>query len=291
MFSSFRTSSSFNFIVLFIGVLCIAWSAIFVKLSEVPGLTTAFYRMAIGFAGVLPIWYFNRKPNVDILGVKIAVICGLLFATDIALWNSAIVMTKAGISTLLANLSPVWVGLGALVFLKQKPNLLFWIGTVVSLFGVAIILGLEQMFSFQLNSGNVLSIVASMFYGAYMLTATKARNHIDTLTFSVISMGTSAAVLLLVCLFFRVPLCGFEMHSWWALLGVGLVPQLAGWLAINYSLKFIKPTTASVTLLSQSVFTVLFSVPVLGEYLSWYELLGAIVVLFGVYLVNSRKHI
>lgn len=288
MLDRLRNHRLLHFFVLGLGVLCISWSAIFVKLSGVPGLSTAFYRMLIGFVGVLPIWYFNRPPQINWKGVKLAIVCGFLFAIDISLWNTAIVISKASISTLLANLAPVWVGIAALLFWKQKPTLNFWLGTAISILGVAIIIGLNEILSTRFNSGNLLSVLASIFYGAYMLVTQKGRAFIDTLTFSVLSMGTSTFVLFILCMVFQMPIWGFDSHAWWALVGIGLIPQLVGWLSINYALKFIKPTTASVTLLSQSVFTAIFSVPVLGEYLNWYEGIGAVVVLCGIYLVNKK---
>lgn len=69
---------------------------------------------------------------------------------------------------------------------------------------------------------------------------------------------------------------------------LGLIPQVAGWLAINQALGHIKPTIASVTLLSQSVFTALFSIPLLGEQLTLLEIGGAVIVLGGIYLVNRK---
>jgi drug/metabolite transporter (DMT)-like permease len=168
MFKQLRNHHLLHFFLLGIGVLCISWSAIFVKLSGVPGLSTAFFRMAIGFLGVLPIWYFNRKSLVNWKGVQLAIVCGSLFAIDISLWNTAIVISKASISTLLANLAPVWVGIGALLFWKQKPTLYFWIGTAISILGVAIILGLDQIVATRLNSGNLLSILAQhVLWGVY----------------------------------------------------------------------------------------------------------------------------
>lgn len=283
---SFFRNSTGHFILLGVGVLCIAWSAIFVKLSGLSGLSTAFYRMAIAFAGILPIWAFRRKPITSRRGVLFAMLCGVFFACDIALWNTSIVLSKASISTLLANLSPVWVGVGALLFWKQKPNAYFWIGTAIAIAGVALIIGVQELFTTSFSMGNVLAIAASMFYGAYMLTAQKGRIHIDTLSFTAISMATSTMILGVFCILFKTPLWGFEMHSWCALAGLGLISQLSGWLCINYALKYIRPTTASVTLLSQSVFTALFSIPVLAEMLTWYEVLGAVVVLSGIYLVN-----
>ena len=102
-------NSWFHYLILLFGILCISWSAIFVKLSDVSGLSSAFYRMFIGFLGVLPIWYFRKKPMTDMKSIRIAVLCGVIFAFDIAVWNISIIMTKAAISTLLANLAPVWV--------------------------------------------------------------------------------------------------------------------------------------------------------------------------------------
>jgi drug/metabolite transporter (DMT)-like permease len=130
--------------------------------------------------------------------------------------------------------------------------------------------------------------LASIFYGAYLITVKRGRNTLDTFTFTMISMLTSTLVLGLICLVTVTPVWGFEAKSWMALLLLGLVPQLVGWLAINQALGHISPTVASVSLLSQSVFTALFSVPVLGEVLTLNEIGGAVVVLAGIYLVNKK---
>jgi drug/metabolite transporter (DMT)-like permease len=159
---------------------------------------------------------------------------------------------------------------------------------VISIAGVTVIIGVNQIFQASLNLGNGLAILASMFYGAYLITVKRGRNTLDTFTFTMISMLTSTLVLGLICLVTVTPVWGFEAKSWMALLLLGLVPQLVGWLAINQALGHISPTVASVSLLSQSVFTALFSVPVLGEVLTLNEIGGAVVVLAGIYLVNKK---
>ena len=72
------------------------------------------------------------------------------------------------------------------------------------------------------------------------------------------------------------------------IVGLGLIPQLLGWLAINQALGHIRPTVASVSLLSQTVFTAIFSILILGEVLTLHEIGGALVVLVGIYLVNRK---
>jgi drug/metabolite transporter (DMT)-like permease len=278
-----------NYLLLLTGIICISWSAILVKLADVTGIASGFYRLFFGTLAIIPVWLYYKKPITDLKGVRIAIICGILFGADIALWNSSIMLSKASISTLLANLAPIWVGLGALFFMKEKPGKIFWVGTFIALAGVVMIVGGRQVFGNELTLGNGLAILASMFYGAYLLTVRKGRNTLDTFSFTTISMITSTIVLGIISLFSGVPMWGFSTPSWIYLIALGIVPQVIGWLTINQALGHISPTVASVSLLSQSVFTAIFSVPVLSEYLSWPEMLGAIVVLAGIFLVNSPK--
>jgi drug/metabolite transporter (DMT)-like permease len=278
-----------HYLLLLFGVLCISWSAILVKLANISGFGSGFYRLFFGTVGIIPVWLYFKKPITDLKGVKIAIICGVLFACDIALWNTSIMLSKASISTLLANLAPVWVGFGALLFMKEKPTRTFWVGTAIAISGVTIIIGVSQVLEAKMNLGNGLAIIASMFYGAYLITVRKGRNSLDTFSFTAISMITSTIVLGVICLVTSTQLWGFSTTSWLALATLGLIPQLLGWLAINQALGHIHPAVASVSLLSQSVFTALFSIPILGEILTIQEIAGALVVLTGIYLVNKRK--
>lgn len=280
--------SALKYLMLILGILCIAWSAIFVKLAGVSGLSSAFYRMLIGSIGVIPIWWMYRKPIHDKKSVWVAILCGVFFAIDIAMWNTSIVLSKASIATILGNLAPVWVGLGALFLMKEKPKTIFWIGTSIALFGTAMIIGLSNVSEISFTKGQFLAIVASMFYGAYLLAVRKGRSNLDTISFTAISMISSTVVVFIICLFYGTDLKVETTQAWISLAGLGLISQLGGWLTINYALAYIKPTVASVSLLGQSVFTALFSIPVLGEFMTFSEIVGGVVVLFGIYLVNSK---
>ena len=277
-----------HYLLLLFGVFCISWSAILVKIAGISGFGSGFYRLLFGTIGIIPVWLYFKKPITDRNGVKVAIVCGVLFACDIALWNTSIMLSKATISTLLANLAPVWVGIGALLFMKEKPTRIFWIGTAIAIFGVTIIIGINEVLEARMNFGNVLAIIASMFYGAYLITVRKGRNSLDTFSFTTISMISSTVVLGLICLFTSTPLWGFSPKTWMALGTLGIIPQVFGWLAINQALGHIRPTVASVSLLSQTVFTAIFSVMILNEVLTFHEIGGAVVVLVGIYLVNRR---
>jgi len=278
-----------QYIVLCFGLLCIGWSAIFVKLADVTGFASAFYRMGIGSIAIIPLWAGRKKSGLDFKAIRAAALCGLFFACDIAMWNTSILLTKAAIATLLANLSPLWVGIGAIFIFHEKPKSIFWIGTFIAILGVILIIGIDKIEHARLSLGSILAISASVFYAAYLLTTQRVRNSLDTVSFTAISMFASTLVLFAICLISGTQMTGYSAKSWLSLAGLGLISQLGGWLAINWALGYIKSTVASVSLLSQTIVTAIVAIPVLGEMLTWIELCGAIVVLSGIFLVNRRN--
>jgi drug/metabolite transporter (DMT)-like permease len=86
-----------------------------------------------------------------------------------------------------------------------------------------------------------------------------------------------------------VRLTGYSHQTWLALVGLGLVSQLGGWLAISYALGHLSVAPVSVGLLGQAMVTALLSMPLLGEYLSMNQVIGGTLVLAGIYLVNRKS--
>src|SRR5215475_14502477 len=84
------------YLALAAGVLCISWSAIFVRWTDIPGVTSAFYRVLIPAVILLPTAFFARgRTRTNLRTVAIIAIGGLFFAADLALYNTAILRTSA----------------------------------------------------------------------------------------------------------------------------------------------------------------------------------------------------
>jgi drug/metabolite transporter (DMT)-like permease len=271
------------------GILCIGCSALFVKFAGLPGTVSAFYRLLFAAPPLLAAWLWTGKTIPARRDLLLMSAGGALFAIDLALWNSGLLLTSAATATLLANNAPIWVGLGALFIFRERLAPRFWLGLALSLLGMAFIVGAGGWRELRLNQGDLLSIGASMFYAAYLLTTQKARVANDTLTFMTVSVVVGAVLLLIFNLCLGLPLAGFSARSWWALVGLGLISHLVGWLAINYALGHLKASAVSVSLLGQAVVTALLSIPLLGETLGVAQSAGGLLVLSGIYLVNSRK--
>ena len=214
-------------------------------------------------------------------------VAGLFFGIDIAMWNTSILLTSAATATLLANNSPLWVGLAGFLLFHERLSRVYWLGLAVALAGMMGLVGGDAYRQLHLSTGNLLAVGASVFYAAYIIATQRARARVDLLTFMAVSTLSSVLLLLLLNLALGSTLTGFPARTWLALAGLGLVSQLGGWLAINYALGHLRAAHVSVCLLAQTVVTALLSMPILGEYLKANQIIGGLLVLAGIYSVTQ----
>ncbi len=275
------------------GLVSLGFSAIFVRGADAPGTITAFYRMAIGsMVMVLPFANQFRKNTTirpERSGVFLAILGGVFFACDLILWTTGIGMSGATIPTLMSNIAPLWVGLGAWLIFRERQGVRFWMGLMVAIAGAAIILGQDFSKASNVGMGSLLGLGSGIFYGAYYLTTQRARRAMRTLTYFWISTATSMVLLLLVNLIVGRPFTGYDAFTYAMFLGIGLLVQVMGWLAINYAQGFLPAAVVSSTLLGQPVLTGAIAWPLLGEILNLWQIFGGAAVIVGVYLVHRSR--
>lgn len=270
-------------LALVIGILCISIFPILVKLKLTPGLISAFYRMAIALSLLLPYVVITKKfklPKTNIL--FLAILCGILFASDVAIWNIAIQESSATQASLLTNLSPLWVGIISFAFLKTKPVTNFWIGTSIALFGMAMLVGFNFFLELDFDDAFILAVLSGIFYSIYLLLSKKVLSQADVLSFMTISLLSSAVYLAVVCIVMDEPFAGFSDMGWFVLLIQAVVCQLTAWLSISYATKHMRATRISLSLLGQAVLTSILAWLFLDEKITLNMIIGGIILLLGI---------
>ena len=272
------------------GILCISIFPILVKLRLTPGLISAFYRMAIAFSLLLPYMLITKKFKLPQKKyILLAIICGVLFASDVAVWNIAIQESSATQASLLTNLSPLWVGIISYVFLKVKPATNFWIGTTIALFGMAMLVGFKFFLELDFDNAFMLAVLSGIFYSIYLLVSKKALSQIDVLSFMTISLLASSIYLAIACLFMNEPFTGFTDMGWFVLLLQAVVCQLMAWLSISYATQHMRPTRVSLSLLAQAVITALLAWVFLDEKITINMAIGGLILLIGIRITFYTK--
>jgi uncharacterized membrane protein len=124
------------YLALIAGIVCIAWSAIFVRWTNIPGPASAFYRMLVPAVILLPTAIFDRNSTaLSRRMLWIIALGGVFFALDPALYNTAILKTSAANATLLGNNTPIAVGLISWLVFRKKPGSAFWWGLLLAVGG------------------------------------------------------------------------------------------------------------------------------------------------------------
>jgi len=287
-------SRSKAYAVLALGVFAIGWSALFVRWSAVPGWTSAFWRMALAQLVFVPWAIVSRRRNgtgrANRAALRDAVVAGVFFAADLALFNTAVMVSSAANATLLGTNAPIFVALGAWLLYRDRPTRAFWTGFALSFVGMVAIVGTDVVRHPHLGLGDAFAIGGAACYAGYLLYVRRSRQSLDALTFSAVSGVAAVATLLVICLVIGTPLSGYPARSWWALLGLALVTQVIGHLSVAYALGRLPVSRTSIALLGQAPLTAILAVPLLGERLSLLQIIGGALVLGGIYVVNHRPN-
>lgn len=279
------------YLALISGILALSLSSLFVRWAEAPGAVTSFYRMAIGSLVFLPI--FLRQPGeqrrLDRRWLFLPLLGGLFTSLDHATWATAINFTRVANATLMNNLAPLWVALVAFLIWREKLSARFWVGLIMAIGGASVVLGSDFLARPQLNQGNLLAVLSSLFYAAYFLTTQRGRAHFSTLTYVFIITASSSLILLLANLALDNPLWGYSTPTLLSFLGAGLISQVIGYFSVGYALGHLPASVVSPTMIAQPVLTALMAIPLAGEALLPAQWIGGLVVLSGIYLVNISR--
>jgi drug/metabolite transporter (DMT)-like permease len=279
-------------LALALGILCISIFPVLVRLQLTTGLISAFYRMFIATVLLLPYVIITRKFKLPHHKITFfAVVGGLVFATDIAIWNIAIQKSSATQATLLANLSPVWVGIGSFLVLKNKPSINFWIGTAMALFGMVTLVGFETFAELNFDLAFILAVLSGMLYATYILISKNILSKVDVLSFMSIVLVSASLFLAFICGITAESFTGFSNTAWLVLFIQGAVCQLMAWLLISYATQHLRATRVSLSLLGQAVLATLLAWIFLDEKMSWFRIIGAVFLLLGIRITFYNKPI
>ena len=282
-------------LALFLGAVLVGASPIFVRLSELGPMATAFYRpfLALPF---LMLWVGAERHNdprtirprapADYFRLLLA---GAFFSGDLAFWHLAILNTSVANATLFANFAPIFVTLGAWLLFSQKVTRGYLAGMALALAG-AMILAMENFaFSPEHLLGDFFGLVTAMFLASYILSISRLRAGFSTATTMFWSSIGTAAVLFPVALLMKEGMVAATIHGWMILIGLALLSHAAGQGAIAFALAHLPPGFSSVGLLLEPVAAALLAWVILAEAVSPWQAAGGAVILWGIFLARRAS--
>lgn len=275
------------------GVAAVSTSAIFVKLSGVPPVVLAFYRVLFAWLMLAPFLAARERAGLwstPARDAALALLSGVFLALHYVVWFFSLRLTSVASSTVLVTTQPIWVMLIAYLLWRERVTLPSLGGMGLALVG-AYFIGAHSATQGESNLlGDMLAIAAAILVSGYLLIGQKLRSRMSLLVYVFFVYGAAAAVLGVMAAAMGLPLSGFAAREWWLFAGIAVVPTLMGHTVFNWALQHVPASVVSVAILGEPVGTVLLAMLILGETPAPIQVAAGLVILTGIGVFLHFRH-
>jgi len=290
MFSNLNGNPYKPYLFVISGAFMISFSAVFVKIANVGPSVSAFYR--VFFGGIILAILTRIRGESFWKGVKsfkYAIFAALAFSLDLFLWHRSILYVGPGLATILGNLQVFFMAGFAFLFLKEKPTWKLLISIPLAVLGLFMIIGFDwSTASAGYHTGVILGFGTALSYAIYILLLRQSQRIPEKL-----SIYANLAIITLITAFllgmeilirgqesFAIP----DLQTWGALVGLGLIIQVIGWILISKGLSEIEASVAGLLLLLQPALAFTWDILIFGRSATVVILTGAVLTLAAIYL-------
>lgn len=287
-------SRSVIYLALAAGVFMLSASGVFAKVARAPAGIIAFYRLFFATLALLP-WLLSHKNDrrelrsLSPIQYAEGALAGFFLAVHYVMWFESLRYTSVASSTVLAALQPLFSVIWGRLFLGETLSAHALTGGAIAIAGSAVVGWSDFSVSSQSLWGDLLALVSGGIISLYFFCGQILRRRMGAVPYSVLSYGSSAAVLALYALFTGYPFAGYAPGTWGAFLGLALVSTIGGQMVFNVLLKWISATTVTMGILGEPVGTCFLAWLFLGEMLSARQAIGIAVILAGLALFFAAQ--
>jgi drug/metabolite transporter (DMT)-like permease len=277
------------YLLLPVGIIAISTASIFIKICDAPALVIAAYRLTLAsllltpFACHKKIWRSWNGSEWRWLTLS-----GIFLALHFAFWIASLKFTSVASSVVLVSTNPIFVGLGAWLFLKEPLGWNLITGITLSFLGSGLISFGDVALSKEALMGDGLALLGAITASGYLLVGRKMRKGRDLLSYIFPVYLAGAIVLVLISLAFQKSFFGYSSSTYLYLFLLALVPQLIGHTTFNWALKYLPASMVAIAILGEPVGSTILAFFILGEGLTPSKIIGGILIFTGI-LIALRK--
>ncbi len=258
-----------------------------VRLADVGAVQSAFWRVALAIVPLALLARFMAdRPVAAGEATRVwpwLALGGAFFAADLAAWHLGIRRTTLANAALFANATSFFYPVIGFVVARTWPTRRAGGAMLLAGAGIALLMGLSAEVSSRHLAGDLLCLLAAVFYTGYLVVMDRARGRLGA--WPALSSATGFATIALL------PLAllsdgSFWPRDWTPLLVLALGSQVLGQGLIIFGLPHLAPVASGIGLLIQPLLSALLGWLWFSERLSAWEALGMAAILSAILLVR-----
>ena len=275
------------FLLLLLGVLGCSMSPVFVRYSTAPSMVLVIYRMGITMLLLAPAAWRCRKEFAG-LPRKSLLLCGasgVLLGIHFATYFESVKNTSIAASSVLCNMSVLFVPLLSVLLLRKKLSVGAWLSILLAFAG-AVVVSLSGAGGGADSAlwGNILALLSAVFIAGYTLIGSVCRKSVSTTVYTYLVYCMAFVTVLVLTVVSGTPVLGYGAVNFAAALGMAVFCTLLGHSMFSLVLKYLPAPLVSTVQLLDCVLAFGWGVVLFSEYPGRPAILGGVIVVTGVVL-------
>ncbi len=279
-------------IAVLIAMIAVGIASPLIKLAGAPPIVTSTYRMTLSALMVLPVFLIFGVKELkkyscnEILALALP---AFLLTVHFVLWITSLSYTSVLSSTVLVTTNPIFVPIFSYFLFRERTKKSLIFGIVVAFSGSVLIALASQGKFTGSNLGNALAIFGAMAVSLYLIITRRFRAKFSLIVYIFFVYSFSSIFLILFSILTRQKLFGYSRATYIYLFLVALLPQIIGHTLYNWALKYFSAPFIAVSILGEPVFASLFAFILLNERPLLLEIIGAVIIMLGIYLSQRAE--
>lgn len=274
-----------------VGAAIIGLAPVGMRLSELGPQATAFWRFAFAIPTLALIALLLKAPASSMRDTRLLVVAGACFALDMALWHAALGYTTVANATLFSNMTPILAAAAGWLLFRERIGRGWLAGAGIAVVGAALMSLSRAQEGQGTFGGDLLGMASAVWYAAYLLVLRGVRDRVGA---AIAMLTTTAAAMVVAAIVTAVtgePFIAADMtlQGWLVLIFLGVFVHTFGQGLIAYGLGQLPITLSTVLLWVQPVSAAVWGWLLFNEGLSAAGMLGAVMILAGVFVVQRAR--
>lgn len=219
--------------------------------------------------------------------IKGGLVCGIFLAIASTLQQYGMYFdTDAGIAGFITALYIVMVPILG-ILLGKKPKASIWISVIMGAAGFYFLTMAGHAEAFALTKGYVCLLLCALAFSCHILAIDHFSPKADGVKLSCIQFITCGLICIVGMVLFENPSMAAILNTWFPIIYAGVFSCGIGYTLQIIAQKNADPASASLILSLESVFSVLTGALILGEKLTFYQVMGCGIIFLAVIIAQK----